>query len=85
MRLNEISKPTYRIRGRERLIKLLHEFLLAQAKEWVDRTQYGVGQTEAAKLADSYDRLTHHTLRNLLPEIKEKTDELARDAGWHRD
>ena len=88
MRLNEISKPTYRIRGRERLVKILHEFLLAQAREWGAKTQYAnpdENWTDVDKLADHYDRLTQMSLRTLLPEMKEKSDELARDAGWNRD
>lgn len=87
MKLNEVmAKPTYRVRGRERLVKLLHEFLLTQAKEWIGKTQYaGAERTDADKLADNYERLTHYSLRNLIPEIIEKSDELARDAGWNRD
>lgn len=89
--LTEITKPTYRVRGQDRLIKLLHEFLLAKAHEWSEKTQYAhpmaghAEWTDADKLADSYERLTNYTLRNLIPEIKEKSDELAREAGWNRD
>ena len=88
MRLNEISKPTYRDRGRERVVKLMHEYLLAHAGLWAEKAQYANPQhewTEDAKLADHYERLTHMPLRQILPEMKEKSDELARDAGWNRD
>ena len=84
--LTEIAKPTYRVRNKERLVQVLHEFLLAQAREWGAKANYPRDDwTEEDKLADSYERLTHLPLRQVLPEIKEKSDEVVRKAGWNRD